>query len=128
MIAGSSMVGGTTICSSTASLRIVLRRILPERVFGSRGTTMALRNAATAPISLRMTSTSSASIAASSLSAPSFSTTRPMGTCPFSSSSMPTTAHSATAACAPISSSISPVDRRWPATLMTSSVRPITNR
>ena len=38
------------------------------------------------------------------------------------------TAHSATAGCAASTSSIAPVDSRWPATLMTSSVRPMTNR
>lgn len=45
---------------------------------------------------------------------------------PFSSSATPITAHSATAGCAATISSISPVESRWPATLMTSSVRPIT--
>ena len=35
------MVGGTGADSPSAILRIVPRRILPERVFGSRGTTRA---------------------------------------------------------------------------------------
>ena len=39
---------------------------------------------------------------------------------------LPTTAHSAMSGCEASTSSICPVDRRWPATLMMSSVRPIT--
>ena len=41
-------------------------------------------------------------------------------------SAIPTTAHSATSGCSATTSSIAPVDRRWPATLMMSSVRPST--
>jgi hypothetical protein len=54
------------------------------------------------------------------------STRKPNGTWPFSSSAMPITAHSATSSCEASTSSIWPVDRRWPATLITSSTRVIT--
>ena len=63
-----------------------------------------------------------------SSSTPALSTTKPRGTWPFSASATPITAHSATAGCAASTASIEPVDSRWPATLMTSSVRPMTNR
>ena len=42
------------------------------------------------------------------------------------SSATPMTAHSATAGWVATTASIEPVDSRWPATLITSSVRPIT--
>src|SRR5205823_9918468 len=44
------------------------------------------------------------------------------------SSATPTTAHSATSGWPASTSSIAPVESRWPATLMMSSVRPITHR
>ena len=47
---------------------------------------------------------------------------------PVSSSCWPITAASATSACATIADSTSAVDRRWPETLTTSSIRPITQR
>jgi hypothetical protein len=53
-----------------------------------------------------------------------FSTTKPQGTWPFSASAMPITAHSATSGWLASTSSMPPVDSRWPATLMMSSVRP----
>ena len=61
-------------------------------------------------------------------STPALSTTNPRGTWPFSASATPITAHSATAGCAASTASIEPVESRCPATLMTSSVRPITKR
>ena len=64
----------------------------------------------------------------SSTGTPAFSTTNPRGTCPFKESATPITAHSATAGCPASTSSIVPVDNRWPATLITSSIRPITKR
>ena len=66
--------------------------------------------------------------ASPSVKAPALSTTRPRGTWPLISSAMPITAHSATAGCRASTASIDPVDIRWPATLITSSVRPMTNR
>ena len=48
--------------------------------------------------------------------------------CPVSSSLWPITAHSATFGCDTTADSTSAVDRRWPETLMTSSIRPMTHR
>jgi hypothetical protein len=56
----------------------------------------------------------------------SLSTANATGTCPFTASATPTTATSATPLCACTASSISRVPSRWPATLITSSVRPST--
>src|SRR3546814_338078 len=42
----SSMVDGTVYSSLSAICRMVLRRILPERVFGSAATTVTSRNVA----------------------------------------------------------------------------------
>ena len=56
-----------------------------------------------------------------------FSTTRPIGSSPFIPSGTATTAHSATSPCELSTSSIAPVESRWPATLITSSTRPITH-
>jgi hypothetical protein len=107
--------------------RMEARRILPLRVFGKRLTTRASLKAATGPMRSRTRATSSRVITASSVFTPALSTTRPSGTWPLSSSAAPTTAHSATAGWAASTSSIAPVERRWPATLMMSSVRPITH-
>ncbi len=63
-----------------------------------------------------------------SVEAPVLSTTKPRGTWPLSSSATPITAHSATEGWSASTASIDPVDNRCPATLITSSVRPITNR
>ena len=65
-------------------------------------------------------------IAAAGRATPDLSTRKPSGTWPLISSATPMTAHSATSAWADSTSSIAPVDRRWPATLMMSSVRDIT--
>ena len=125
--AGSSIVEGTTASLPSAISRIDLRRILPQRVLGSAGTTVTSRNAATGPTSSRTAATSSAASSSGSMSTPALSTTKPRGTWPFIWSATPITAHSATAGCCAITASMTPVDSRCPATLMTSSVRPITN-
>src|SRR5436190_695434 len=91
------MVDGTGSSRPAAIPRMVLRRILPERVFGSAGTTATSRNEATAPIWSRTSATSSARSVSGSVAAPALSTTNPRGTWPFSSSGTPITAHSATA-------------------------------
>src|SRR6202040_1545570 len=49
-IAGSSMVAGSRYSSPSAIFFMVPRRILPERVFGSRLTTTATLNDATGPM------------------------------------------------------------------------------
>src|SRR5205823_6704878 len=61
--AGSSIVGGTRYSIPSAIFLIVPRRILPERVLGSRGTTRAVLNAATGPIRSRTIRTSSSAMA-----------------------------------------------------------------
>src|SRR5213592_2325590 len=43
-IAGSSIVGGIRYCTPSAIFFMVPRRIFPERVFGSRLTTVAAKN------------------------------------------------------------------------------------
>ena len=123
----SSIVAGVLHAVPSAIERIVARRIFPERVFGSRSTTATERNAATGPISSRTRAISSASISAAGRSTPAFRITNPTGSCPFSSSATPVTAHSATSGWFASASSIAPVERRCPATLMTSSVRAMTN-
>ena len=68
------------------------------------------------------------SSASRSAVAPALSTTKPRGTWPLISSATPMTAHSATAGWPASTASIDPVDMQCPATFITSSVRPITNR
>ena len=84
-------------------------------------------NEATGPIRSRTSATSSAGISSGSRSTPALSTTNPIGTWPLRSSATPTTAHSATSGWLASTSSIAPVDSRWPAVLITSSMRLITN-
>ena len=64
----------------------------------------------------------------SSTCTPLLRTTKPNGISPFNLSSTPITAHSATTGCVASASSSAPVDNRWPATLITSSIRLITQR
>ncbi len=59
-------------------------------------------------------------------STPAFNTTKPSGNWPLISSKAPTTQHSATSGWPASTSSMPPVESRWPATLMMSSTRPIT--
>ncbi len=108
-------------------LRIVPRRTLPERVLGSALTATAVLNAATGPMRSRTSATSSAWTSAGSRSTPALSTAKPIGTWPLSSSATPNTAHSATSGWLDSTSSMAPVESRWPAVLITSSVRLITN-
>src|SRR5580698_2495706 len=121
---GSSIVAGVTQGSRSAIFFIVPRRILPERVFGRRDTTKAILKAATGPILSRTSWTTSVSISCWGRLTPAFRTTNPQGVSPLTSSLTPSTAHSATSGCEATTSSIPPVDRRCPATLMMSSVRP----
>ena len=122
-IAGSSIVAGSVYSAPSAIFFMVALRILPERVFGSRLTTAAVLKAATGPMVARTFSTSSRTISASPRVTPALVTTKPTGTSPLISSATPTTAHSATSGCAASTSSIAPVESRWPATLMMSSTR-----
>ena len=125
--AGSSTVAGMVHSAPSAIFFMVPRRILPERVFGRRPTATASLNDATGPIRSRTSATASRSTSAPVRAAPALSTRKPSGASPFSGSATPMTAHSATSGCAASTSSMPPVDRRWPATLMMSSVRPITH-
>ena len=61
---------------------IVARRILPERVFGSRPTVNASLQAATGPILSRISATSSRSMTSGLWATPDFSTTKPQGCSP----------------------------------------------
>src|SRR5699024_4412799 len=72
---GSSMGAGAATSSPSTIGRIVRRRILPERLFGSAETTSTSRNAATAPKSLRTLATNSSVSWPGSISAPAVSTT-----------------------------------------------------
>ena len=105
---------------------MVPRRIFPERVFGRRATVMASLNDATGPILSRTSATISFSISVGGRLTPALSTMKPHGASPFNSSLMPMTAHSATSLWEASTSSMPPVESRCPATLMMSSVRPIT--
>src|SRR5207247_3584696 len=79
-LAGSSIVGGTRYSTPSAIFLIVPRRILPERVFGRRCTTIASRNAATGPIRSRTMPTSSSATAAAGRPTPALKTMSPSGT------------------------------------------------
>jgi hypothetical protein len=61
--------------SPSAICRMVLRRILPERVLGSPSTTVTSLKSATAPICRRTSATSSSRSCSSGTSAPALSTT-----------------------------------------------------
>ena len=76
--------------------RIVFRSTLPERVFGSRFTTIASRKLATGPTCARTNCTSSATITSCARATPDLSTTNPSGSCVLRASRTPMTAHSAT--------------------------------
>src|SRR2546421_7089036 len=119
--AGSSMVVRSPGSRRSASAWMARRSVFPERVFGSSVTKCTAFGRAMAPScwsTVCITSSAEVRFAAS------LSTANASGICPFSSSATPTTAHSATFGCMLTASSISRVPRRWPATLMTSSVRP----
>ena len=120
------MVAGVAYGRPSAIFFTVPRRILPERVFGRRGTRAAVLNAATGPIEARTRSTSSGTISSAPRVTPALVTTKPTGTSPLTASATPTTAHSATSGWKASTSSIAPVERRCPATLMTSSTRLMT--
>ncbi|MNT67075.1 hypothetical protein D3C72_2051910 [compost metagenome] len=113
-------------CSQTAWMARLSS--LPLRVLGRPLTKRTRAGRARAPswsATTFMISPSSLSAASASVTArPSFGTTKAIATCPLSVSATPTTATSATLAWPEMLSSISRVPSRWPATLITSSVRP----
>src|SRR5258708_40223090 len=79
---GSSMVAGIVQGSPSAIFLMVPRRILPERVFGSRATVIASLNAATGPSLSRTSAPISFSVSAWALVTPAFNTKKPQGTSP----------------------------------------------
>ena len=101
--------------------------ILPERVFGRSSAQMIRFGRANLPIrsatAARMPSTSS-----SLGSVPPRRVTKAQIAWPVSSSDWPITAASATFSWATIADSTSAVESRWPETLTTSSIRPITQK
>ncbi len=105
---------------------MVPRRIFPERVLGRRLTTVAVLKPATGPMRSRTIWMTSLTISWLGRVTPAFNTMKPTGTWPLSASSTPRTAHSATSWWSARISSMAPVERRWPATLMMSSVRDMT--
>jgi hypothetical protein len=104
---------------------MVPRRILPDRVFGRRGRRWRrLEGRDRADLRSR----TSCDLAFDPPRRPRVDAglehDEAEGTWPLSWSAAPITAHSATSGWPARTSSIAPVERRWPATLMMSSVRP----
>ncbi len=123
---GSSIVDGTGSSRPSAMSRMVLRRILPDLVFGNAATTSTfLEKGHRADVRAHR---SDQVLGEPVGRRPGLEHYESPGTWPFISSATPITAHSATAGRCASTASIDPVDSRCPATLMTSSVRPITNR
>src|SRR3989441_3795068 len=125
---GSSMVVRSPGSRPSARAWIERRSVLPERVFGSSVTKCTAFGRAMAPSCLStvaITSFSSLLLPSAELNfETSFATAKASGSCPLRESATPTTAHSAMFGCMLTASSISRVPRRWPATVITSSVRP----
>src|SRR5882762_8449084 len=123
---GSSMVVRSPGSRPSARAWIERRSVLPERVFGSSVTKCTAFGRAMAPSCLSTVCSTSFSsfFLPSTESGVFFGTAKASGICPLRESATPTTAHSAMFGCMLTASSISRVPRRWPATLITSSVRP----
>lgn len=121
----SSMVEGTSYLYLLHIFRTICRRYLPERVLGRRGTTWQVLKLATGPMcSLISFTLSSATVLGQWPEMCSvLMVTKAMGTSPLISSWAPMTIAYAILLCFINISSISPVERRWPAVLMTSSSR-----
>jgi hypothetical protein len=81
--------------SPFAIFRIVLRRILPDLVLGSREIDRMIFGVAIDPIRLRTADVAKAEISADFAEAPSETTKSTSGTSPLMPSATPTTAHSA---------------------------------
>ena len=118
------------VTCASAIARIVARSTLPERVFGSRATTVdVLEGRDRADLLAHAVDRAAATIVSSGARlTPALSTTRPTGSWPLSASAAPITAHSATSGWPASTSSMAPVESRWPATLMTSSMRDMIRR
>src|SRR5712692_1344596 len=123
---GSSMVVRSPGSRPSARAWIERRSVLPERVFGSSVTKCTAFGRAMAPrcLSTVWSTSFSSFFLPSAESGVFFGTAKASGICPLRESATPTTAHSAMFGCMVTASLISRVPRRWPATLITSSVRP----
>jgi len=93
---GSSIVEGIAKSLPSAIYRIALRKILPDRVLGNRAAITARLKLATGPTVSRTILIKSFSSCSDDTRTFAFGTTKPTGTCPFKSSLIPITAHSAT--------------------------------
>ena len=130
--AGSSIVDRSPAGFPSATAWIARRSTFPDRVFGRVFTNPKNAGRARAPSVCTTVVSISRRTAARAASSGKWSgrlrTTKQTTFWPLISSATPTVAHSATAGWPQTTSSISRVPRRWPATLMTSSVRPRMNR
>ena len=106
----SSIVAGIIHFSWLAIFTIVDRTILPDLVFGNLSIITTFFKEDTRPTLLITNCTISSQIFVSEFCETGYKQTRLIGICPFSSSLMPITAHSATSGCYDITSSICPVD------------------
>src|SRR4030095_759493 len=104
------MVGGIRYSRPSAIFLMVPRTILPDRVLGSRFTTVATLKQATGPILSRKGLDQFSDDLTTGTLHTCLSTTRPKGISPLSASAAPTTAHSATSEWEASTSSIAPVD------------------
>ena len=101
--------------------------IFPERVLGRSCDQMMRLGRANLPIRSATVARMPSTVPSSPSSSP-CSVTKATIACPVSSSCSPMTAASATSGWATIADSTSAVESRWPETLTTSSMRPITHR
>src|SRR5207249_3919451 len=124
---GSSRVVVSPISCPETRERMTRRMIFPLRVFGSFSVMYRSSGTAIGPISSR-TCFRRSLFSASERFAPPFRTTYATRDCPFTGWGFPTTAASATFAWLTRADSTSIVPIRWPATLITSSIRPISQR
>jgi hypothetical protein len=118
------VVVSPTVSLPEAMSRKRRRMILPERVFGSASVKRISLGFAIAPI-CRVTWSSNALASAPSARALPRGVTKATIAVPVRSSGRPTTAASATFSCETSALSTSMLPIRWPATFITSSMRPM---
>lgn len=126
MVKGRDLDWNEAVAAAEPHACVPVKATDPLYILYTSGTTMAVLKKATGPMRSRTSWTTSRTVSSLGRSTPAFSTRKPNGTWPLSSSATPITAHSATSLWLPNTSSIWPVERRWPATLITSSTRVIT--
>ena len=125
---GSRRVVTSPSSRPSAMSRSSRRMILPLRVLGRSPAQMILLGRANLPMRAATRSRISSTSASEPSSSVPSSVTNAHTDCPVSSSACPMTAHSATFGCETTADSISAVLRRWPETLITSSMRPMTQK